>query len=236
MSKIDVIMPTYNHDKFLDRAITNILSQDFIDFSFIIVNDGSTDNTSEILEKWKEKDNRIFIVNNISNKKLPYSLNVGHEYGKSPYCTWISDDNISYKNYLSSLYNCIIDNGYDFVQGNYVIIDKGTRSYRDPSKMHDNWGMGNLSPTFLYKREVWETYKYDENLPYVEDLKFYLQAYLHPFKFGHIDSCLVEYYIHGNSMTSEVHSSKFTLEEHNKKIQKIYEEVIKPHHKREGLL
>jgi glycosyltransferase involved in cell wall biosynthesis len=229
MPAIDVIMPTYNHAMFLDRAISHIISQDFSDFSLIVVNDGSSDGTNEILETWSKRDNRISVIHNEINKKLPCSLNIGHAFGKSPYCTWVSDDNISYKHYLNSLYQCIISKDYDFVQGNYVVIDKGVKSYKNTSTMHDNWGMGNLSPTFLYKRMVWETYKYDENLPCVEDLKFYLQSYLHPFKFGHVNECLVEYYIHGASMTTGVHSNALTLEEHNKKIQKIYEEVIKPH-------
>lgn len=229
MSEIDVILPTYNNDYFLDRAILNIVKQEFGDFTFIIVNDGSTDNTCNILDRWSGKDSRIKVVTNEKNNGLPSALNIGHSNGCSPFCTWISTDNVSYSNHLSLLYNCIISGQYDFVQGNYIIKDNGVSYNRITKDNKSSWGYGNLCPAFLYRRLVWETYKYDEEIECAEDLKFYLQAYLHPFKFGYVDKYLVDYYIHTNSLTTKVHKD---LKEHNKKLQKIYDEVIAPHKNR----
>ena len=226
MSKIDVILPTYNQELFLDISIPAILNQEFKDFTFIIVNDGSKDNTIAKLMAYASCDNRIKVIDCEINRGLPAALNIGHEAGNSEYCTWISTDNISYPNYLLELYKKI-EEGFDFVQSFYFVKDKsGKKSFRDIRTFHDNWGYGNLTPSFLYKRGVWETYKYDENLQYVEDLKFYLQAFLHPFKFGFVEKTLVEYLCHSDSMTAKVHAN---LKEHDLRLNKIYEQVIKPH-------
>jgi len=227
MSQIDVIMPTYNHASFLQRAIDAILDQTFTDFTFIIVNDGSQDNTKEILDKCSDK--RIEIIHNEKNKGLPASLNIGHVAGGSPYCTWVSSDNISYKNQLEVLYDYITKNNLDFVQSRWISKKEKTGEifYQDVRKIKDNWGMATIGASFLYKRLVWETYKYDENLQCVEDLKFYLQAYLHPFKFGYIEDFLMEYHIQPNSLSGREDMSK-----HNALIQKIYKDVIEPYQKR----
>lgn len=203
MSQIDVIMPTYNQRAFLDRAIGGILNQEFKDFSYIIVDDGSTDGTSQILDqKYLNIDSRITIIHNGNNRGLPASLNIGHSYGKSPYCTWVSTDNFSYKNQLKVLYECITRNNCDFVQSLWRGIegDRITGVYNSSPK-GCNCLSGNLCPSFMYHRKVWDTYHYDENMMTVEDLKFFLQACYHPFKFGFADECLLDYYYQPNSLT-----------------------------------
>jgi len=73
--KISVIMSVYNGEKYLREAIESILNQTFRDFEFIIINDGSTDKTSEILSSYN--DPRIVIINNKRNIGLTKSLNKG---------------------------------------------------------------------------------------------------------------------------------------------------------------
>ncbi len=60
--RVFVIMSVYNAEKFLHSAIESITNQSFTDFEFIIIEDGSTDKTLEILKEFKEKDNRIKII------------------------------------------------------------------------------------------------------------------------------------------------------------------------------
>jgi glycosyltransferase involved in cell wall biosynthesis len=224
MAEIDVIMPTYNQCDYLHRSITHILSQTFQDFCFIIVNDGSKDETKNILTKY-EKNDKIKIIHNDKNKGLPASLNIGHAAGNSPYCTWVSTDNISFPDQFEKLYHKITKDNLDFVQSPWVAeIEKtGQIFYQDVRKIKSNWGMGTIGGSFLYKRIVWETYKYDEELQYVEDLKFYLQAFLHPFKFGHVEENLMKYYVQSNSLSGREDMSK-----HQALMDKIYQDVIKP--------
>ena len=60
--KISVIMPVYNVEKYLDRAIFSVLNQTFKDFELILVNDGSTDNSKFICEKYVEIDKRVRFI------------------------------------------------------------------------------------------------------------------------------------------------------------------------------
>jgi len=60
--KVTVLMTVYNDEQFIGYAINSILNQKFTNFEFLIVNDGSTDKTGEILSQYAEKDNRICII------------------------------------------------------------------------------------------------------------------------------------------------------------------------------
>src|ERR1017187_1387375 len=90
---ISIVLPTYNGSKYIRTSIDSCLHQTFPNFELIIVNDCSTDDTASIVEEYVAKDDRIKIIHNIQNKKLPLSLNKGFEIAKGKYFTWTSDDN-----------------------------------------------------------------------------------------------------------------------------------------------
>lgn len=77
MPTVSVLMCVYNGERHLPQAVESILEQTFQDFELIIVDDGSTDATSVILESYAEKDSRISIVHNEKNVGLERSLNIG---------------------------------------------------------------------------------------------------------------------------------------------------------------
>jgi glycosyltransferase involved in cell wall biosynthesis len=97
MPKISVIMSVFNGEKFLHSAIDSILNQSFRDFEFIIVNDGSTDNTLVILNLYALSDNRIIIINK-ENTGLSKSLNTGLSIAKGEYIARIDADDICLEN------------------------------------------------------------------------------------------------------------------------------------------
>ncbi len=74
--KVSVIIPTYNGEKFIGRAIESVLNQTFKDFELIIVDDGSTDNTKEIIQQYQKKDERIKYLweENSGGPARPYNL------------------------------------------------------------------------------------------------------------------------------------------------------------------
>jgi len=226
MPLIDVILPAYNHCRFLNNAINAILSQDFNDFKLIIVNDGSKDDTYDYLENIKTTDNRILVAHHDPNMGLPTALNTGHALGDSKLCTWVSADNIHHPNFLSELYETLTSGNHDFVQSLYTTIENNQRTTRDIRTLKDNWGMGNLCPSFLYKREIWDRFGYDEELECLEDLKFYLQAYLSKYDFGFVEKNLMDYYLQDDSLTIKVVWKD--LAKHNEKLQYLYETVVKP--------
>ncbi|HAS7841575.1 TPA: glycosyltransferase family 2 protein, partial [Vibrio cholerae] len=94
--KISVVMSVYNGEKYLGEAIDSILKQTFSDFEFIIINDGSTDKTLEIIKSYMKKDDRIVLVSR-ENKGLIVSLNEGLDLAKGQYIARMDADDISIK-------------------------------------------------------------------------------------------------------------------------------------------
>ena len=86
-------MSVYNGEKYLKQAIDSILTQDFKDFEFIIVNDASTDKTAQILDKYDNA--RIKVLVNKKNLGLAKSLNIAIKQAKGEYIARMDDDDIS---------------------------------------------------------------------------------------------------------------------------------------------
>ena len=93
MPKISVIMPAYNSEKYIAEAIESILSQTFTDFEFIIIDDGSTDRTVEIISRYN--DSRIRFYQNENNMGVAATLNRGLDLATGEYIARMDSDDIS---------------------------------------------------------------------------------------------------------------------------------------------
>ena len=102
--KVSVLMSAYNAENFIETAIKDIFSQSFKDFECVIVDDGSTDNTSKIIEQYKKKDSRVPIITNKKNIGLTRSLNVGLSQCQGDYVARLDADDICYKDRLEVQY------------------------------------------------------------------------------------------------------------------------------------
>lgn len=106
---ISIVMPTYNDAQYLASAIEDILNQTYDNFELIIINDGSTDNTSELLEKYSQKDERIK-VHNKENGGTGSALNFGFKQAQGEFGTWISSDDNKEVDYLKTLVTFLKEN------------------------------------------------------------------------------------------------------------------------------
>ena len=105
MSKITVIIPVYNAESSIDKCVDSILRQSFCDFSIIIVNDGSTDNTKKELRKYST-NSRIKIIET-KNQGVSAARNEALKYVVSKYICFIDSDDYIEPNYLQDLFNGI---------------------------------------------------------------------------------------------------------------------------------
>lgn len=103
--KISVLMPVFNAEKFLKEAIDSILNQTFADFEFIIINDGSTDNSEKIIMSYD--DNRIRYYKNKKNLGVARTLNKGLKLAKGKYIARMDADDISLPTRLEHQYNLL---------------------------------------------------------------------------------------------------------------------------------
>ena len=95
MPKVSVLMPAYNSEKYIAEAIESILNQTFSDFEFIIINDGSTDKTAEIVDGYARADKRIKFINNKKNQGLIAVLNQGLDLCRGEYIARMDSDDIA---------------------------------------------------------------------------------------------------------------------------------------------
>lgn len=114
MIEISVIIPIFNAEKTLKRCLDSILNQTFKNFEIICVNDGSQDKSIDILKEYKEKDNRIIIIQQ-ENKGVSSARNAGIKIAKGKYITFIdSDDWIEPYTYMSVKQQ--MNNNYDIIR------------------------------------------------------------------------------------------------------------------------
>ncbi len=89
--KLSVVVPVYNVEKFLDECITHIINQTYRNLEIILVNDGSTDNSKKIIDKYCEIDNRILCINK-KNGGLSSARNAGINIATGDYITFVDSD------------------------------------------------------------------------------------------------------------------------------------------------
>ena len=110
--KISVIMPVYNTERYVERAIKSILNQTFTDFELIIVNDGSTDGSKEILDKYSKIYSRVRVINK-QNEGLGYARNTGLEYVTGEYILFVDSDDYLDCLTLEDIYDLAMNNDAD---------------------------------------------------------------------------------------------------------------------------
>ncbi|WP_020005335.1 glycosyltransferase family 2 protein [Brachyspira innocens] len=115
MSKISVIIPVYNVEKYIIRCLDSISNQTFSDIEIICIDDGSTDNSVHLIENYQKKDDRIILIKNEINKGASYSRNIGIKKSSSEYITFVDSDDYVNNDYLECLYLPIYKNKYDIV-------------------------------------------------------------------------------------------------------------------------
>ncbi|HTF03031.1 MAG TPA: glycosyltransferase family 2 protein, partial [Bacteroidia bacterium] len=91
---VSVVLPAYQAEKHLAEAVQSILDQTFTDFELLIINDGSTDRTAEIIQSFEDK--RIVHIRHAENQKLIASLNEGIAQARGKYIARMDADDISH--------------------------------------------------------------------------------------------------------------------------------------------
>ena len=92
--RVTVLMPVYNRERFVDEAIRSVLEQDLDGLELVLVDDGSTDRTPEILGRWAERDARVVLVRSPANRGIPAALNLGLRHARAPYIARLDSDDV----------------------------------------------------------------------------------------------------------------------------------------------
>ena len=213
---ISVIVPVYNAEQYLKRCLSSILSQSFKDFEVVLINDGSTDDSLRICEKFAEKDSRIRLFNR-SNHGVSATRQFGIDNVRGKYCIQIDSDDWIDANYLFSLYTTAIDTSSDMVCAAFI------REYENrsvQSSMYKTVSVGSYIKallTFQAWGSLWnrliltDVFKkngisFDGDIQMWEDLAFVLKCLLFTNK---VSFCYNVYYhyvqYNSSSLCSTIH-------------------------------
>lgn len=179
---VSVIMPAYNAARFVGEAVASILNQSFTDFEFIIVNDGSTDDTSKILHSYQ--DSRIHLIER-ENKGFAASLNEAIAISRGKYIARMDADDIALNNRLQLQYEYMEANENVGILGGqaYLIDEQGEKQGETNNPLGREEILSCLEyicpmthPTYFVRKEVYEKTRGYRHLPPVEDYDFLLRA------------------------------------------------------------
>jgi glycosyltransferase involved in cell wall biosynthesis len=210
--ELSIILPVYNGGRHLSKAIDSILSQSFAGFELIIVNDGSVDNSEQIITGYT--DPRIIYLANEHNSGLVYSLNKAMERASGKYIARMDADDICLNERLAaqrkwldenagtSLVACTVEfiDENDQPAGNWQ-TDRDTISAKSIRKMLPRQNCI-AHPSIMVRSEVLKEYRYKEYQKNIEDYDLWLRLQADGKKIEKIGKALLLYRVHGDSVTS----------------------------------
>jgi glycosyltransferase involved in cell wall biosynthesis len=205
--KISVVMPAYNAAAYLDEAIRSILNQTFRDFEFIIINDGSSDDSSPILGKYESLDSRIQVYHQ-ENQGMIAALNRGCRLARGEYIARMDADDISLPRRLDTQLKYIEGHPRIGILGTWIYSIDKSGSKKAPWRPSTNpkmlkwthfYGVCVCHPSVLMRREVVERLDfYRPEAIHGEDVDLWLRASSIT-DFGNVPEILYEYRVWNGS-------------------------------------
>ncbi|MDY3694521.1 MAG: glycosyltransferase family 2 protein [Proteus mirabilis] len=218
---VSVVIPAYNAQDYLERAVNSVLNQSYNNIEIIIINDGSSDNTLNIIEKLSRTYKEIIFLSH-ENQGISKTRNRGIEVAKGEYICFLDSDDTYEPEFLLDLFNQAIQNNDDF---SYCLFSKifGESDIR-PSKIYKD---GNtiinflnfdyfdicclfIKKSFIEKNDI----KFEVNMIVGEDVWFILQC-LYIGKYTVVNKYLYNYYNIPTSIMNKKWKSSNYLDEIN---------------------
>ena len=213
---ISIIVPVYNVQEYLKNCINSILNQSYKNIEIILVDDGSTDESSSICDLYVKKDNRIKVIHK-ENGGLSDARNMGIKSARGKYITFVDSDDYLDENYVKVLYILITENNSDIACSrmkktdslNDKIINKNEKIniYNSIDAIKEilyQRNIDNSAPSKLFKKDLFENILFPVGYAF-EDLdtmyKLFLQA-------NKIVSTTNNYYLYYQRQGSILHTVK----------------------------
>lgn len=181
---ISIGIPIYNAESYLTDAIKSVLAQTYPYWELILVDDGSTDNSLKIAQEFAVKDNRIRVISDGSNKKLPARLNQIINEAKYDYIARMDADDIMHPQRLEKQLSFLENNKkYDLVSNGIISIDSQNeiKGFRCVSQLYDDFSQPSLSypvvhPSVMARKSWYERNHYSLEYPRAEDFELWTRT------------------------------------------------------------
>tara|TARA_Y100000590_G_scaffold467143_1_gene644973 strand:+ start:1388 stop:2407 length:1020 start_codon:yes stop_codon:yes gene_type:complete len=220
MPKVSVLMPVHNGEKYLYEAIDSILCQSYTDFEIIIIDDASTDNSLEIIRKFKY--DKLILIKNVSNIGQAESENIGLNMANGKYIARLDQDDMMVNNRIEKQVQ-FLDNHEQVaaVGSQYWCINsvgEKIKRLRWPIGLENNLFsviVGHVpigDPGVMYRNEVAQSMRgYKQKYEPAEDYDLWLRLYLNGYECDNLDEYLTLY---------RSHSKQISIKKHDKQVQK----------------
>lgn len=227
---VSIIMPAYNTERYLSKCIESITCQTFRNWELIIADDGSTDGTYAIAQKYAESDSRITVIHNV-NRGVSVARNYCLEIASGDYLCFIDSDDTVAPGFLEALVKCAEENSADIAQCSfsYAYDDGRVVPYAESSAgIHSgneeimraffNGTVGDIRVgtwAKLFRRDKFGKVRFDANLRVYEDAYYTYQCCRLAEKAVSVDNKLYNYLQReGSAMNSrlpEIYEDYFTV-------------------------
>lgn len=180
---ISVIVPVYNTEKYLPRCLDSLVNQTYKDIEIICINDGSKDNSLNVLNDYAKKDKRIKVINQ-ENQGVSCARNAGIDKSKGKYISFIDSDDYVDLDMYETLINSLKDKEYDILAFGYDLVDPKTGESKKGSDIQNgifdacefldfNYNLQGVVNT-LYKKSIIDEnrLRFTPSVSYGEDILF----------------------------------------------------------------
>lgn len=222
MAKLSIIVPVYNVALYISECIDSIINQTYRDIEIIIVDDGSTDESPEIVDNLAQSDERITVIHQ-KNKGLPGARNTGLSIASGEYIGFIDSDDRIKPNMYELLINNIQTHDADLSVCNFLRFSKSSslisHRYGDNVVNYDNKNscvfydmVIDSSCNKLYKLDIIRKHNIqfeDKSIVPQEDFYFLLKYFAHIDKVSTVSEAMYEYRIRKSSITNSKQPDDF---------------------------
>jgi len=210
---ISVIIPTYNSEQFILQSVISVFKQSYKNYELIVVDDGSTDNTRNLLNQYRKNLQYIYQ----KNSGVSSARNTGIKKSKGEYIAILESDDFYEKYFLEELAEFIDIIDTDIVYCNMNIVDEnnkniGIRYKKEPEPVTikrmliQNYIVP--SQTLIRKKLIENIGLFDEQIEVGDDWDFWLRALLNGCNFKYLNKCLTNYRVYKNQSRSFMNIDK----------------------------
>ena len=217
-SLVSVIVPVYNGSKYIAGCITQVLRQTYKNIELIIINDGSVDNTMEIVNNFASNENRLIILSQ-ENKGVSSARNTGLKRAKGDFITFVDVDDLIETNFIERLYFSFFDD-IDIVVSKFTFEDEERRPIIRDTTFLDATFYIDVNYDFkepfqqlsvagvMFRSSILQGVLFDTELSIGEDALFFNEILLKTNKLRFISDKIYIYVIHRESAMHKPYSQK----------------------------
>lgn len=223
---VSIIIPTYNRAQLIEETLDSILQQTYRNWECLVIDDDSTDNTDEILEKYRSKDTRFKYLKSPNHRPKGgnSARNFGFEMSQGEFIHWFDSDDLMHKDNLKLKVNYLINNKdcdycickkvQFYEEDNKFYNQKNEKRLKIAADVYEEYVLGKISilnVVPLWRKSALENKKlYDEKIHQLQDLDFFSRIIFKNRNIGIIDMELI--YVRRGNESITTRENKLQIE------------------------